>query len=688
MITKWQLITPDKNTVSQLAAAGGLSPAAAAVLVMRGADTIEKAAAFFSENSGSDEEFSPGAGFSDPFLIRDMEKACSIILEAADSGALICVYGDYDCDGVTAAALLSGYLTDIGANVITHINEREMGYGMNAEAIRTLKDKGVELIVTVDNGISAVSEAALCRELGIRLVITDHHQPGETLPDADAVVDPHRQECPSPFKDLCGCGLALKLVAALEGGDMDSAVEQYSDLAAIATIADVVPLRGENRRLVRLGLHYLENTENPGLTALIEASGIKPPYTSEAVAFGIAPRINAAGRIGSPSDALRLITCEDDEEAQELSERICRLNNERRELEKVILEDISRQVAADPSLLDGRTAVFCGTGWHHGVVGIAAARCAERFGIPVFLMSGNENEDEVRGSARSVEGLNIFKALSYSGEVLERFGGHSGAGGFSLSRENVPGFARLIEEYAAEIAGSCNSPRAVTEACGGISPVDLTVEAVEGLDILEPFGEGNPRPLFLIEGICEDIIALKGGDHTKLMVNCGGTRFPALMFGTKTDTVPYRKGEEVNMLVTPEINEYGGKKSVTLKVADIRKKGLNQSKLIAAEETYKAFRRGEGLDLRLTQYITPKREELIEVYRAMGKSIFSPLGLYGRTGSAMNYCKFLICLDIFEECGLIFHDRCRDLVGIIEGAPKADTDKAPTMQKLKCHAAV
>lgn len=687
MITKWQIITPDKNAVSVLTKNGGLSPAAAAVLVCAGADTMEKAADFFSENdSGEEDEFPFGAGYSDPFMIRDMERACDIISEAIDSGELICIYGDYDCDGVTATAVLWSYLTDIGANVITYINERELGYGMNTAAVKELDKKGVKLIVTVDNGISAIEEARLCRELGIRLVVTDHHQPGEELPDAEAVVDPHRRDCPSLYKDLCGCGLVLKLIAAMEGGDMDRAVEQYSDLTAIATIADVVPLTGENRKIVKHGLHYLENTENPGLRALIAHSGLKPPYTSMSAAFGLAPRINAAGRIGSPSDALKLLICEDEETAEELAEKVCGLNTQRREFESRILSDIAEQIRKDPSMLDKRAAVFCGTGWHHGVVGIAAARCTERFGKPVFLMSGESGDTEVRGSARSVEGFNIFKALSHCSELLSRFGGHSGAGGFSLSRENVTGFDALIQEFAAQNAADGISPRPTVRACGGVTAAELTVSSVEGLDILEPFGEGNPRPLFLLQGsVIEDIIPLKNGEHTKLTVSSGGMRFTGLMFGTKTDSFPYSRGDEVNMLVSPEINEYNGRKSVSLRISDIRRKGLNQSKLIAAEDTYYAFRRGEKLDSRLIEYITPKREELAAVYRAIGRSHFSAPGLYGKMGGGLNYCKFLICLDIFEESGLITYDRCTDRIGIIPGAPKADTEQTPTMQRLRAY---
>ncbi|MGN0638461.1 MAG: single-stranded-DNA-specific exonuclease RecJ [Huintestinicola sp.] len=680
MIKKWLINSPDENAVKELSAKGGLTSLAARTLVSAGIDTMDKAVSFF----GQQEEKDFDMGFSDPFLIRDMERACELLNEAVDSGELICVYGDYDCDGVTATAVLSGYLTDIGGNVITYINERSEGYGMNLEAVKKLSERGVSLIVTVDNGISAIDEAALCKELGITLIITDHHQPRDILPEAAAVVDPHRPDCPSFYKDYCGCGLALKLIAAMEGGDMERAVEQYSDLAAIATVADVVPLTGENREIVRYGLHYLENTENEGLRALIEKSGLKPPYTSTSAAFTLAPRINAAGRIGSPSDALKLLMSETPEEAEEYAEKVCALNSERKEYENKMIADIAAQIKADSTLLDGRVLVFRGNGWHHGVIGIAAARCVEKFGKPVFLMSADEGETELRGSARSIEGLNVFKALSFAEETLTKFGGHSGAGGFSLEADKFPMFRQKLLEYADIQAAEGIPCVPVIQVGGAISPSELTVQGVKGLTVLEPFGEGNPRPVFLLQGCrIDDIISLSNGAHTKLSVSGGGTQLTGLMFGTKTDEFPLKRGDEANLLISPEINSFGGKESVSLRITDIRRKGLNQQKLIAAEETYYMFRRGEKLDGRLIPLMIPERADLAAVYKAAGRQRLSPMGLYSRLETEMNYCKFLLCLDIFSETGLMEFDRCAEKVHIIPGAPKANTDLAPTMQRLK-----
>lgn len=676
MIKKWIISPSDKKSEDILIKQGGLSVLAARALVCTGRDTLEKATEFFGEQDGGE--------YSDPFLIRDMEIACNIITEAADSGELICVYGDYDCDGITATAVLYQYLSGIGVNVMTYINERSEGYGMNADAVKKLSGLGVSLIVTVDNGISAHAEAELCRELGIKLVITDHHRPGETLPCADAVVDPHRSDCPSPFKDFCGCGLVLKLICAMEGGDSAFAMEQFSDLAAAATVADVVPLTGENRAIVRDGLHYLENTENTGLGSLIEQAGLKPPYSSSSVAFGLAPRINAAGRIGSPSDALSLLIEEDPDNAEALAKKICDENAKRKEYENAVISDIYEKIKEEPSILYKRVLVFSGTDWHHGVVGIAAARCMEKFGRPVFLMSGNRGETEVRGSARSFGDFSVFDALTSVSDLLEKFGGHSGAGGFSLAEENIPEFDRRLQEFAAELSEKGISLSPEISVCGTAAAAELTVENTEGLNVLEPFGEGNPRPVFLLSDcVIADIVPLSGGAHTKLVLSYCGASLTGLMFGVKTSGLPYKKGSEVNIIASAEINEYMGRRSVNLKIADIRRKGLNQSKLIAAENAYYAFKRGEKTDPRLIPLITPERADLAAVYKALGRDRLSPFGLFERVGTDINYCKFLICLDVFSQAGLIDFDTGAERVSVIPDAPKADTEKTPVMISLR-----
>lgn len=687
MLNKWVIGQNDENKVKALTAAG-LCPLAAAAMVSAGMDTPEKAAAFFGQ-SGGGQEGTLSQGISDPFSIKDMDAACEVIRAAVDEGRHICVYGDYDCDGITATALLTSYLEDIGALVTPFINERSDGYGMNCDNIRRLKEDGTEVIITVDNGISCHDEARLCRELGVELVITDHHMPGETLPEAAAVVDPHRADCPSVYKNYCGCGIALMLVAALEDGDVELAVEQYSDIAAIATVGDVVPLDGENRLIVRHGLHFLENTENEGLRALMERAGLHAPFNSRSVAFGIVPRINAAGRIGSPFDALAMLRAETEEEADRLAEKICGLNEKRKSEEDVIMADVMRVLRNDPSITDKRIAVIRGEGWNHGVIGIAAARCVTRFGRPVFLMTDEEG-GMLRGSARSVEGFNIFEALSHCSAVLDKFGGHKGAGGFSLPAENFGEFDRLLQEYAESVIEGGGSIRDSVAVCKAVTAQELTVENVEGLEALEPFGEGNPRPLFLLADCrVEGISPLSGGAHSKLTLSVGGMNMQALKFRASPEELPCKRGDTVNVLISPEINEYNGRKSVTVRIEDIRRQGLNQSKLMAAEEAYGSFRRGRMTDKRLIGAMLPKREDLAAVYKVLSPEMCSLMRVYSFALSSapeLNYCKFLICLDVFAEAGLAVYDRAAGTVkaaAVIPGTPKADLAATGTMIKLR-----
>lgn len=666
---KWKIGKPVKAVSDELMLKGGLSKLCADVLSARGIGGYDEAAAFFSNSEPSD-----------PFTAQDMDKAAQLISEAVDSMTNICIYGDYDCDGITATAALYSYLECLGANVSFFINERAEGYGLNSDNIRKLHERGTELIITVDNGISAISEADLIYELGMRLIVTDHHQPSETLPRAEAVVDLHRTDDLSRFKDLCGCGLVLKLIAAMEDGDHTAAMEQFSDLAAIATVADVVPLRGENRYIVSTGLHYLENTANIGLKALIEASGMKPPYTSTGLAFTLAPRINAAGRFGSATDAVRLLLTEDEEEAKLLADILCGYNKTRQETEKGIMSEISAAVKADPFIADRRVSVFYGKGWHHGVIGIAAARVMERTGKPTFIIS--EENGEARGSARAPEGFHVFEALSYCSSVLTKFGGHSGAGGFSLLPEKVGEFTELLQKFAAEGCGDINS---VSQADKALMPDDLSVEEVGSLSVLEPFGAGNPRPMFLMHGAKINAVqALSEGKHTKLSLDYGGVTVSGLMFGQPTDKFGYAAGDMMDMLVYPELNTYNGRTSVNVRINECRKCGVSQQKYFAAKDAYEALRRGEAVSPALMARIAPERPELVKVYKAVKKEFLPFDNIFSAVSDdSMNFCKFMVCIDIFEEKGLIETDRFYMTARLVEGAARVDIETSEILKALR-----
>ena len=671
---KWTIGKPDPKAVEILSRQGGLSAVCAGVLASRGIETIEKAAEFFNQQEG-------GNQLSDPFLIRDMQEAADTLLSAVDEGKRICVYGDYDCDGITATAVLYSYLECMGANVEYYINQRSEGYGLCKDAVKRLAESGVELIVTVDNGISAIEEAKLVAELGMKLVITDHHQPGEELPEAAAVVDPHRADDMSPFKDLCGCGVALKLVAAMDGGDYSSAMEQFSDFAAIATIADIVPLKGENREIVRKGLKYLENTENMGLQALMGVAGVKFPVTSTTAAFSIAPRINASGRFGSASEAVDLFLCEDPEESEAMANRLNQLNSERRKTEADIMEEIKASILAKPEILYKRVLFLYGEGWHHGVIGIVAAKLVERFGKPVFILS--DDGDYARGSARSVDGFSIHKALSACADTLTKFGGHSGAGGFSLMKSDIDNFDNALQKYAAE--NFTAMPVLTLHADKLITPQELSVDSVNSLSVLEPCGEGNPQPLFAMLSVrLLDVAALSGGAHTKLKLTYGNSGFYGLMFGTKTAEFPYKSGDILDILAYPEINTYGGNTSVNIRIADLRKSGIQQQKYFAAKDAYEKYKRGEGAEKALIQRIVPDRNDLAAIYRAVPVNTVSFDSVYAAVHSdAINYCKFRLAVDIFEELNLFTVDRYCETVSRIPTNTKVDLDSSVILAELK-----
>ena len=686
---KWIVKTPDQQAVETLSSQGGLARLCAGVLAARGIDTIEKAKQFFNQNED-------GKGvLSSPFLIKDMREAADILQNAVDEGKRICVYGDFDCDGITAAALLYSYLECIGGNVTYHINQREEGFGIFGEAVRQLADDGVELIVTVDNGISAVKEAELAAELGIEMVITDHHKPGDVLPEAAAVVDPHRADDPSPFKELCGCGLALKLVAAMmdvgedpygdnDGGvDYTSVLEQFSDIAAIATIGDVVPLKGENREIVRQGLHYLENTENYGLQALIRASGAKPPVSAVTAAFSLVPRINAAGRVGSASEALELLLTDDPEQAEELALRLNERNTQRKNVEAGILEEVYGYISENPGILYERVLYLCGENWHHGVIGIVASRLCDDFGKPVFILSGEDGEF-ARGSARAPEGFPIYKALAACSDILVKFGGHDGAGGFTVHKSRIREFGEALQKYAAEEFPVMPVPAVRADKI--ILPEELDAENVSSLSLLEPCGEGNPSPVFLIPSAkITGITALSGGAHTRLTLSYGNSTVTGLLFGKKTAGFPYKKGEFIDILACPEINTYGGKTSVNVRIADCRKSGISQSKYFAAKDTYERFKRGEPVQKELLPRILPDRAEFEAVYLAVPQNgeITFDLAFGAVCSETMNYCKFRIILDVFDELGLLETDICRETVKLAPATVKADLDDSKILSELK-----
>ena len=435
---------------------------------------------------------------SDPMLLTDMDKACARILRAIDEGETIVVFGDYDVDGVTATALLYQHLKGMGASAKCMLPSREGdGYGLSKNAIQSIYDKGCRLIVTVDNGISAVEEAAFAASLGIDLIITDHHLPHESLPQAVAIVDPRRADDHSPFKGLCGAGVAFKLCAALDGCPPEEMLEYCGDLAAVGTVADVMPLTGENRTIVKAGLRQLQNTDRPGFCALLEEVGLAGrPVTAENVSYAIAPRINAAGRMDSAVTALQLVLCEDEDRAEELAHKLTDINSQRQETEMEIVRAAQELLDAEPERLEDRVILLWGRDWHPGVIGIVASRLVEKTGRPVIVVSVDEH-GEGKGSGRSVQGFNLHECIASCADILLRFGGHAMAAGLSVREEDLPTLRQRLNDWAAR---ECPVLRTPPLECDLSVHLDrLTVESVRRLDQLAPYGADNPSPVFVLE---------------------------------------------------------------------------------------------------------------------------------------------------------------------------------------------
>lgn len=668
---KWTINKLDPEIVKQLHSKSDLSVLCCMVLAAQGCIDIAQA----GERIGC-------TALSDPFLLTDMREAADCINEAIDAGRRICVYGDYDCDGVCATVILYSFLSDIGADVTWRIPERSEGYGLNEAAVREMHEDGVALIVTVDNGISAIAEAELIAELGMELVVTDHHQPGSTLPRAAAVVDPHRADNYSPFRLYCGAGVALLLVAALSEGDVDMALEQFGDLAAIATIADVVSLTNENRLLVQMGLQYLENTERPGLRALREIAGLaNKKLTAVNVAFGLAPRINAAGRLRSAKLAVELLLEEHPKKAQALAEEIHSINSKRKELESEIVQAALRQIAEHPEMLHERVLVFSGQGWHAGVIGIVASRLQERFGKPCFMIAVNDGLGH--GSARSFGDFSVFGCLTACSEHFVKYGGHPAAGGFTIPEENIPAFIRSAAAYAA--ANHPEMPTLALKAACSLQAAQLTVEEVESLSMLEPFGADHPEPVFAIENArVVEIRGLSEGSHTKLRVEVFGTVYDALLFRVPPERVSLQVGSICHLMVRLGVNTYNNVTRVQMFVQDYRVSGLKQGKILNAMDTYDKFRRSEPLSALHWKAMTPAREECVTVYKAIPRKgiLLSDLMLT-MYQKEINYCKMRICIDIFCELGLMEFDVCEGRITPVPVQKKVNLQESSILQRLE-----
>lgn len=675
-IKRWNRKYPDQALVSQLADELKLPPIAANVLVSRGYDTKEKIQAFLTDDR-----------LSDPMRLKDMDKAVERIHRAARDGEKVAVYGDYDCDGIMATVLMYSYLESVGVNVCYYIPQRDReGYGLNMDALKLIADDGVSLVITVDNGITAIGEVEYATSLGLDIVITDHHKPRDVLPNAAAVVDPHRLDDDSGCEYLAGVGVAFKLVCALENDDGGLMLDQYGDIVAIATVADIVPLVGENRLIVRHGLQSLQDTDNEGLSALINVCGMSGKVlSSENIAYGIVPRINSAGRFDCVDEAMELFVGEG-EELEELANGINSLNEKRRQVEDQIIKQIMEQLENNAEVLMKRVIVIYGEHWHHGIVGIVASRMVERFGKPCIVIS--VEGDVIRGSARSIEGFSIIDAINACAVHLERYGGHNQAAGLTMKPGHLEQFACDINEWAANHFPEM--PQQTLHIDCAISPKMLNVESIQPLSILEPYGSGNELPVFLVENcIIQGIYPIGDGKHVRLRLAGENTVFYAVRFGISAQDFPYSVGEKVDLAVTVDVGEWNGELRLSVKIKDIHLANIDYDKIHDSEQVYQRLMRCEQIEAPIRKQAVPNRDDIAVVYRYLrskGNLNAPDEVIYAKLcGNISCLCKLKIAIDVLDEMKLIIR-KPKGLgkhVSVVPNPAKVDMKDSKILQTLK-----
>ncbi len=712
----WELMyAPDGGDVDaavrEISKGLGVSELFAVLLYNRGYKDAESARRFlrFEETD-----------FHDPYLLVDMEKAVDRILSAVDNKEKIYIYGDYDVDGVTSVSMLYLYLTSLGADVGIKIPKREgEGYGVSKSAIKVIAEDNAKLVITVDTGITAGDEVAYAAELGVDFVITDHHECHGELPKACAVVNPHRPDCTYPFKELAGVGVVFKTVCACEikrckreGGSVIEGIRrvcsEYADLVSVGTIADVMPLMDENRLIVSLGLSKLEKEEGrKGLASLLDAStkktsddGKRRKVTSGMIGFGIAPRINAAGRISDALIAVKLLLAEDSETVERYTEELCEINRQRQVEENRIATEAYEMLEATSDYDNDKVIVLANNDWQQGIIGIVSSRITEKYGLPSILISFTEENgeehpmDDGKGSGRSVKGLNLVEALGYCEDLLVKYGGHELAAGLTVKRGCLDEFRKRINEYADKRLTD-EMLRIKVEADCELEMSELNMELATEILRLEPFGIGNPSPRFILRGAqVKRISYIGGGKHSKLQLSKDGMTATAMYFGVGEGELACDEGDIVDILFNIDINDYRNVRSVQMIAQDIRVCDGYSSRLDGAKIRYKEIK--DGARYTEGEAVLPTRDDFARVYtalrkefrggvsvldcRAMLKIINTPLD------EPINYIKLKFILRILNElkiCEVEELDEDIYRFNIYFNASKTSIEKSSILKKLR-----
>ena len=698
--------------VSEMARQLGRSELFSVLLYNRGYRSAEEARHFLRFEE---------ADFHDPYLLKDMEKAVERVFEAIDRGEKICIYGDYDVDGVTSVSMLYLYLCELGADVCIKIPKREgEGYGVSCAAVKTLADNLVKLIITVDTGITAAAEVEYGKTLGVDFVLTDHHECRSDLPVACAVVNPHRPDCSYPFKELAGVGVVFKLVCACEirrcrekgmavVDGIRNICAKYADLTALGTIADVMPIVDENRLIVSMGLKLMEDSPRPGLAALIDASSSKKTdgapakkrkITSGMIGFGVAPRINAAGRISDAAIAVRTLLAPAGEEAERYAEELCAINRQRQIEENRIAEQAYEMIEDMPDLDDNPVIVLDSNEWQQGIIGIVSSKITERYGLPSILVSfygsmGDEESpfDDGKGSGRSIKGLNLVEALSHCEDLLVKYGGHELAAGLTVKRGDLEAFRERINEYARENLNE-DAFKIKLEADCEIEMADVNLDFAKELQYLEPYGTGNATPLFVMRDVTvKKITYTKGGEHTRLYLEKNGMAVNAMYFSVGEGMLGFESGDLIDLLFNIDINDYRNVLSAQMIVRDARLAQSYTARTDEEKQRYAELRSGGRF--RADEDFLPNREDCASVYTFLrreyrnGSSITDVKSVQrtlGQSGMRINYVKLKYIFEIFNElqiCDISELDNDIYRFEVIFRANRTSIDKSVILRRLK-----
>ncbi|MBE6700821.1 MAG: single-stranded-DNA-specific exonuclease RecJ [Ruminococcaceae bacterium] len=673
---EWIVKEHPKEKVLEISRKLNISSTLAKLLISRNYTTPDDADVFLNKGIES---------FHSPFLMKDMEKGAKILIDAVSRNEKILIWGDYDVDGVTSVTVLLKYIQSIGGNCEYYIPKRsDDGYGLNDRVIKEYADKGVKLLITVDSGITACNEIDHAKALGMRVVVTDHHECRSQLPLANAVINPERPDCEYPFKELAGVGVVFKFICATEMifnnvthfDALKKLIDLYAEFVAIGTIADVMPIIDENRLIVSKGLNSIEHTKNLGLMALVEESGIEysgknKKISSTTIGFVLAPRINAAGRMETSDIAVELFLTESREEAARLATRLGEINKERQSLENESLLSALSKLPEQCDIGKDKVIILEDDNWHHGIIGIVASRITEKYNLPSVLISfKNEivgSDPEVgKGSARSIKGMNLVKALASCGDLLEKFGGHELAAGLSVRRSNLPELRRRINEYAENSFSESDLVKTLDVDCE-LSPKELNLKLANDISRLEPFGLSNPVPMFCTNDMkIVSIVSIGDGKHTKLFLEKHNTVHVALMFGTPVATFPFVEGDYIDVAFNVDVNNFKNQITTQMIVRDIRPSKITRNVLEQHLIKYKNMMNDANYLVNVQDI--PNRNDFAQIYTCLKgyldsvKSNFDTVDLYipyllkmvnKKYASTLPLYKALIVMEVLSESGLI-----------------------------------